>query len=320
MSVASPILTFTGRNEPGVLKMRTCSRDPVLACRTVWNENSVGSEGGPTKYRKLARTFTAGSIVALVAILAFPSAQHAQSVPSSETEKAQAPARPPDLSGFWMPKFGGDVGLESWDPSDSQGKKPDQLPMTPWGLAKLKAARPPFGANETFENTNDPVQKYCNTPGITRIYLNPWQFTILQASNVVYILYEFTRVWRSIAMDRGHPKELDSTWLGDSIGRYEGDTLVIDTIGLNDETWLDRVGHPHSDALHFTERFRRVDHDTLELDVTFDDPKAYTRTWSSKKSFQLSSSPMAEMLCSLSETEAFRKKVIEPTTVEPHGK
>jgi hypothetical protein len=300
--------------------MRTCSTDPLLAWRSVWSENGVGSEERPTERKQLARTVAAGSIVALVAILTFPCAQHAQSVPSSETEKTPASARPPDLSGLWTPKFGGDVGLESWDPSDSQGKKPEQLPMTAWGLAKLKGARPPFGANETFENTTDPVQKYCDTPGITRIYLNPFQFTILQTSNVVYILYEFTRFWRSIALDREHAKDLDSTWLGDSIGRYEGDTLVIDTIGLNDETWLDRVGHPHSDALHFIERFRRVNHDTLELDVTFDDPKAYTRTWSSKKSFQLSSSPMAEMLCSMSETEAFRKKVIEPTTIEPREK
>jgi hypothetical protein len=300
--------------------MRSCSSDLMLVWRTVWNENRAGSLERRTECKKLTRTSTAGSIVALLAMLSFSCALHAQSVPSSETAKAQASARPPDLSGLWAPKFGGDVGLESWDPSDSQGRKPEQLPMTPWGVAKLKGARPPFGANETFENTTDPVQKYCNTPGITRLYLNPWQFTILQTSNVVYILYEFTRVWRSIAMDRDHPKDLDSTWLGDSIGRYEGETLVIDTVGLNDETWLDRVGHPHSDALHFIERFRRVDHDTLELDVTFDDPKAYTRTWSSKKSFQLSSSPMAEMLCSMSETEAFRKKVIEPTTIQPHGK
>src|ERR1700730_11475848 len=174
--------------------------------------------------------------------------------------------------------------------------------------------------NETFENTTDPIQKYCDTPGLTRLYLYPFQFTILQTPKIVYILYEFTRVWRSIAMDRDHPKDPDTTWLGDSIGRYGSDTLVIDTIGLNDKTWLDRVGHPHSDALHVIERFRRADHDTLELDVTFDDPKAYTKTWSSKEFFQLSSSPMGETLCSMSEMEAFQKRVIEPSTTRPPGK
>jgi hypothetical protein len=300
--------------------MRSCSTDLMLARCAGWSLNRARSQGYRNKYREPTSTLTAGSILAMVAMLSVSSLLHAQSVRSPETKKAHASARPPDLSGLWMPKFGGDVGLESWDPSDSQGKKPDQLPMTPWGAAKLKGARPPFGANETFENTTDPVEKYCNTPGITRLYLNPWQFTILQTSKVVYILYEYTRIWRSIAMDRDHPKDLDTTWLGDSIGKYEGDTLVIDTVGLNDKTWLDRVGHPHSDALHFIERFRRVDHDTLELDVTFDDPKAYTRTWSSEKSFHLSSSPMAEMLCSTSEMEAFRQKVIEPTTIQPLGK
>jgi len=82
---------------------------------------------------------------------------------------------------------------------------------------------------------------------------------MIQTPNVVYILYEFTRVWRSIAMDREHPKDPDITWMGDSIGRYEGDTLVIDTIGLSDKTWLDHTGHPHSESLHVVERLRRMD-------------------------------------------------------------
>jgi hypothetical protein len=277
---------------------------PDRSCEAGWRAGTQ-TVAGVFKMRNRST----GLIVAIVWMLAFSSALPAQSVPPSDAEKTRSAARPPDLSGLWTPKFGGDVGLESWDPFDSRGKKPEQLPMTPWGEAKLQRARPPFGLHETFENTTDPIQKYCDTPGITRLYLYPFQFTILQTPKVVYILYEFTRVWRSIAMDRGHPG-----------GRYRGDTLVIDTIGLNDKTWLDRVGHPHSDALHVIERFRRTDHDTLELDVTFDDPKAYTKTWSSKKFFQLSSSPMGETLCSLSETAAFQKRVIEPTTTPPRGK
>jgi hypothetical protein len=67
--------------------------------------------------------------------------------------------------------------------------------------------------------------------------------------------------------------------MGDSIGRWEGDTLIVDTIGFNDKTWLDRVGHPHSEALHLVERIRRVDRDTLVDDLTIDDPKAYTKPW-----------------------------------------
>jgi hypothetical protein len=234
---------------------------------------------------------------------------------ASDAPKAQTSTGVPDLSGLWTPQFGRDQGLDSWDASDPRGKKPEELPLTPWGLAKLKAARPPFGVNQTFQDSTDPVQKYCDTPGVTRLYLYPWQFTVIQGPKIVYLLYEFSRVWRSIAIDRDHPKDPDTTWLGDSVGRYESDTLVVDTVGFNDKTWLDHVGHPHSDALHLVERFRRVNHDTLELAVTFDDPKAYTRTWSSKKLFQLSSSPMGETLCSVSEMEAFHEHVIEPTNL-----
>jgi len=75
--------------------------------------------------------------------------------------------------------------------------------------------------------------------------------------------------------------------MGDSIGKWEGDTLVIDTVGFNDKTWLDRGGLPHSEDLHVVERIRRVDHDTLEIKITIDDPKAYTKTWGGQLIFQL---------------------------------
>src|ERR1700730_15971532 len=107
----------------------------------------------------------------------------------------------------------------------------------------------------------------------------PWEVQRIQAPDYACILHEFTRMRRKIPLDHAHPKEPDSTWLGNSVGEYEGDSLVIDTIGSNDKTWLDHVGHPHSHALHLFERFRRVDHDTLELNVTVDDPKAYTRSF-----------------------------------------
>ena len=86
---------------------------------------------------------------------------------------------------------------------------------------------------------------------------------------------------------REHPKDLEQTYMGHSIGRYEGDTLVIDTIGFNDKTWLDPMGLPHSDALHVVERISRTDHDTLQVDYTLDDPKAYTKPWTAQRIFNL---------------------------------
>ncbi len=252
----------------------------------------------------------------LLAMLLGSSAVFSQTASRPEaapSPKPLLPAGAPDLSGNWLIA----PGKSSWDPSDEAGKNPEQMPMTPWARAKLKAARPPFGANETFENTNDPVQRYCDPPGLTRLYTYPWQFTIVQTPGAVYLLYEYFHIWRVVAMNQAHNTDVDSTWLGDSVGKYEGDTLVIDTIGLNDKSWLDQVGHPHSDKLHTIERLRRVDHDTLQLELTVDDPTAYTKVLTSKRLFKWSSFPLGETMCSLSETQAFQKNIINRTNPPP---
>jgi hypothetical protein len=102
------------------------------------------------------------------------------------------------------------------------------------------------------------------------------------------MLFEFDHFFRTIYTDgRDHPKDLDPTWMGNAVGHWEGDTLVVDTVGFNDKTWIDRAGHPHSDQLHVIERIRRTDHDTLQDDITIDDPKAYTKPWTTRKMFKL---------------------------------
>jgi hypothetical protein len=96
----------------------------------------------------------------------------------------------------------------------------------------------------------------------------------------VLIIYEFDHFVRQIWTDgRPHVKDLPGTWMGDSIGKWEGDTLVADTTGFNDKTWVDRAGHPHSEDLHVVERIRRADPKTLQVDITIEDPKAYTKPW-----------------------------------------
>src|SRR5260370_3566317 len=168
-------------------------------------------------------------------MLVFSSTLSAQTVAQQGTARAQPPkmaAHMPDLSGLWAPRPDG-IRINTWDSSDPFGQKPELAPMTPWAAAKWNEARPPFEAKQTFEGINDPVQRYCDPPGITRIWMYPWEFTMIQTTKMVYILYEFTRVWRSVAMNQEHPKDPDATWMGDSVGRYEGDTFVIDTIGFN---------------------------------------------------------------------------------------
>jgi hypothetical protein len=269
------------------------------------------------------RIRTAVLIVALVAVLAFSSISSAQSAPGSAGAKdKQAGLKAggiPDLSGIWDPDFHGPEGirLNTWDPSDPFAAHPENAPMTPWAAEKFKDVRPPFGARQTFNDTNDPVQRYCDPPGVPRIYMYPWEITFIQTPKIVYILYEYTKVWRAVYMDRDHPKDPDNSWMGDSIGKYEGDTFVIDTIGFNDKTWLDQTGHPHSDSLHLIERIRRLDHGKLEVAVTINDPKAYTKTFSAAKVYKLTDAPMGETLCAYSEMKEFQENVVDKTQTPP---
>jgi hypothetical protein len=139
----------------------------------------------------------------------------------------------------------------------------------------------------------------CLPPGVPRILLMPFPMQIAQLPGEVLMIFEYDHFIRAIYTDgRPHPKDLDPTWMGDSIGKWEGDTLLVDTIGFNDKTWLDMVGHPHSDALHLSERIRRVDRDTLQDDLTINDPKAYTKTWTGQQIFELKPSwHLGEYIC-----------------------
>ena len=112
--------------------------------------------------------------------------------------------------------------------------------------------------------------------------------TIVQTPKKVVILYESWHVFRSIPTDgTPHPAKLEQTWLGNSVGKWDGDTLVIDITGLNDKTALDTNGHPHSDQLHLVERLRRTGPKTMSYEVTVDDPKTYTQPWKQSRVFQL---------------------------------
>jgi hypothetical protein len=162
-------------------------------------------------------------------------------------------------------------------------------PMTPWGEEQFKAAKSVFGANKTTPKlSNDPIYG-CFPPGLPRIYLHPKPIEIVQLPEEVIMMFEYDRIVRHIYTDgRPHADFLDPPpWMGDSIGKWDGDTLVIDTIAFNDKTWLDRVGHPHSDAMHLTERMRRASHDTLTDEITIEDPKAYTKPFTVRTTFQL---------------------------------
>jgi len=277
-----------------------------------------------------------GRAVAIVAVLTFspripsrPAAQSAehsleQSAKHSAAEPAGQAAKPApgshsqaavttlDLSGVWErrppPNRPRSFG---WAFAD------EEPPMRPWAEAKYKAAKPSFGPRAVAD-PDDPTFK-CFPPGVPRIYFHPVPMEIIQIPGRVIMLFEYDHFVRQIYTDgRQHPRDMAPTWMGDSIGRWEGDTLVVDTVGFNDKTWLDRAGHPHTDALHLVERFRRVDHNTLQDDVTIDDPKAYTKPWGGQLIFQFEPDwTLMEMVCAEGLGSSGSGKEAAPEADEP---
>jgi hypothetical protein len=226
----------------------------------------------------------------LLALLAVPLASFAQA--------PNAPSATPDLSGVWSLRSSPATRYLSYSFSK------DEPPMTPWAEERFKATKPSFGPR-SFEDSNDPVNPTtlsavgCFPPGMPRLYLHPFPMEVVQVPGRVIMLFEFSHFIRQIFTDgRKHNTDLGPTWLGDAIGHWEGDTLVVDTIGFNDKTWLDRAGHPHSTELHLTERIRRADAKTLVDDLTIEDPKAYTKPWGGELTFQLRPTwNITEMVC-----------------------
>jgi hypothetical protein len=186
----------------------------------------------------------------------------------------------PDFTGIWL-------SAES-EPGNIYKYDQNPLPMQPWSEERWKYN---IDAQGNYRNEMNPEQSKCFPRGMTMAWLSLQRpIEIMQSPRRVFILFEWNHEIRQIWTDgRDHPEGFGKTWMGHSIGKWEGDTLVVDTIGINEHSWLDRNGHVHSDALHVTERIRKVDNDTLQLDITFEDPKAYTKKFSARRLFKRAS-------------------------------
>ena len=154
--------------------------------------------------------------------------------------------------------------------------EPD-VPFLPW-------SRGVYDYNSRNNSKYDP-EGYCLPPGGPRLMATPYPMEIIQQPEHKRILMIFegaTHIWREIYMDgRPHPQgdELNPTYLGHSVGRWEGDALVVDVVGFNENSWLDYYGHPHTDLLHVVEKFTRPDKGTLRYEAIIDDPGAYSKPW-----------------------------------------
>ena len=200
-------------------------------------------------------------------------------------------AGPGSLSGIWQsgrswhPAGNGPVTLGSLTTPERdrvlRALDGQPVPLQPWAAAVLERRVKASQAGEPEALT---LTKCL--PGVPVLLLGgPYPIQILETPDQVTMLFEEQNHFRVIRLNGKHAADPDPSYLGDSIGHWEGDTLVVDTIALNDQTPIDRIGTPHSDALHLIERYRRVDRNTLEAVVTFDDPKAYTRRWETKVSY-----------------------------------
>lgn len=223
----------------------------------------------------------------------------------------------PDLTGVWQ---GGSSARGSWEEANSglglggNGTNPDgpsvrsaserptgeSAPYQPWAAQKVLESYKKRGID-------DPVN-LCLPPGPTRAAtqgLFPIQF--IQTPKQITILYEYMNTFRNIPLNAKHPDDIVPTYMGDSVGRWEGDTLVVDIIGFNDRTWLQGTGTFHTEALHVTERYTRIDKDQINYEATMEDPNVFTKPWTIRSTIMLrEGTRVREAVCAENNVDAAR--------------
>jgi hypothetical protein len=192
--------------------------------------------------------------------------RHPDGKPNLSAPTPRTPDGKPDLSGLWRPAatLVGDISLGM--------KAGETVPFQPWAEELYKRRR-------ASESRDDPTAS-CIVGGVPRSDLVPYPFKILTVPGLTVILYEAVHSYRQIFTDgRPLPVDPNPAWFGYSVGRWDGDTFVVETTGFNDNVWLDNFGKPATSALRVTERFRRKNFGQMDVEITIDDPKAYTRPW-----------------------------------------
>jgi hypothetical protein len=183
-------------------------------------------------------------------------------------------AKPIPRTSDGKPDFSGFFNLQ-YTPNMAMGKE-DLVPYTPAGKA----------AYLNHDAKDDPTSN-CWFPGVPRIMQSPYPAQFVQTPTYFLILFEYMHMFRSIPLNgRPHPANMEPAFMGDSTGHWEGDTIVVDTVGLKGPhwTWLDTAGHQHSDEMHVTERFRRTA-DSIQYEYTVDDSKMYEKPWTLSRTF-----------------------------------
>jgi hypothetical protein len=184
-----------------------------------------------------------------------------------------------------------------------------------------------FTARRKYDSATDP-EGFCLPPGVPRMMYTPYPMKVIQEPKTFTFIFEGgAHIWRQIPLvakkeDVKHSKDPNPTYLGESVGWFEGDTLVIDTIGFNERTWLDFAGHPHGEKLHVVERFTRLNSQQLEHIATIEDPDFYTQPWSVRITTNYQpTNQLLEYICQENESDSkhllddLRKRGIDPSKI-----
>ena len=227
--------------------------------------------------------FTA-SMAAAVFALGLAATAHQESKPAAPSKPApRMHSGKPDFAGVWDHPYVPDMTKNG---RNQRGLA--DLPFTPAGLEEWKK----------YDAANGDYTGSCLPYGLTRSMNSPFPFQIMQDDKKVALLFELNTWFHIIPLDgRPIPKEPEPTWTGTSVGRWDGDTLVVDTVGFNGYTRLDTVGHPHSDGLHVVQTLKRADFDHIAYTVTIDDPEIYTKPWTNERTFTRMDGELMEYSC-----------------------
>jgi hypothetical protein len=252
----------------------------------------------------------AGACLLAVLLVQMPqvAAQTSGGTPEVVPPSGPTPRLPnghPDLTGIWNPPYVPDMTRNGRrqqgyaEPPFTAGDTPQvrqdlrskgnyaELPFTASGLENWK----------TYDPANGDYTATCLPYGFSRSVNAPYPFQLMQSDQHLAFLFEVNNWFHVVRLGADHPKNPDPTWFGDSVGKWDGDTLVVDTIGVNGWTRLDTVGHPHSDSLHLIQTFKRTDLGHLAYSVTINDPKTYSKPWRNERTFLLYSGPLLEYSC-----------------------
>ena len=256
----------------------------------------------------MKRALLAGIILGVTLVPTLLAAQTAKK-PAAKSAIPRTADGKPDLTGVWQ---GGSTQRGSWEETNTgtgvggSGRDPS-APALPSSndrpAGREGAPYQSWAAQKVLEAFNrrgidDPTAR-CLPAGIPRtIMLGLFPQQIVQTPTQIVMLYEYMNVFRVIPLNAKHPDDLLPSYLGNSVGRFEGDTLIVDSIGFNDKTWLAGTGTFHTEALHITERFTRADKDQINYDVTMEDTNVFTKPWTLHSTLMLrEGTHLQEMVC-----------------------